>query len=196
MKEQCECEICKSGLEKRQYAHMELKDYKFIIDAREYYYLDQFFMHRSEIKDISEVDDNKNLIMVYGAIYPQVGADINKIKEDVEKKKNYGFGCIEDDKCYISSYEDIFILADEENQVHGSVPCACLLRTDLEFDDTMEFGHTLFLKYSNLDILTNVIQRDFIISVKRIEHKYNENIKEWKELIDRDKLIEIAKNIV
>lgn len=194
-KKKCNCPICNSGIEERQYAYMKMDNQFVLIDATELAHIEEFFENKKKMYPEIEVDDNKELKLVYGVIIPQAGQETKSIIPTIEGFKNYAFACLVDGKCYLSAYEDIMLYPYFENTSYGHIPFAGLFRTDLQVDNDKQFAYTLYLRYENMSVLDNVFCRDFVIAVKRKE-EVDININHWKEQINLDKLMTVAKGIV
>jgi hypothetical protein len=192
--EECKCPICSSGITERQFAYMDLEGQMILIDAAELAHLEEYSENKEEYLEI-EVNDNKELIMVYGAVIPQAKVETNHIIPMIEKYRNFCFACLSDGKCYISTYEDILMYPEFEDVTYGHIPFVCLLRSDLPISNDMQFAFSLYLRYKDMNVLDNIFIRDFVIAVKRKEEA-DINIDTWKDKVNIDLLLKVSRGIV
>ncbi len=71
-----------------------------------------------------------------------------------------------------------------------------LLHTSLDLKKKLEygFGHTLFLKYKEMDIFDNILNREFLLCVRDIEKEFNpKDEKNWKKYIRIENMLRTAK---
>lgn len=103
---------------------------------------------------------------------------------------------MEDEKIYLSAYQDI-ALFENMKTYEISIPCAMLLNTALDLENKMDygFGHTMFLKYSNMEIFNNIFNRKFLFCVRDVETAYNPVQENWKDFINEETLKKVAKEL-
>ena len=199
----CSCPICNNGIrEEQQYAEMQLGERWFFVDASEAVMLEDFLRNKDKgaeqpVLSKEEPDETKIPVLAYGVLMPQTESGIKNWTEEVSKWKNYFFGSVEDEKLKLSCYKDFKLF--ENHIVYGkNIPCALLLHTtlDLTKERGYGFGYTAFLIYRNLGILDNIINRDFLFCLSGIEENFDgENLENWQQQIDEEKLMEITRRL-
>lgn len=203
MKDICNCPICNLNIkEERQFASMQLKEEtSILIDVEEYEHIYNWI--QSEAKEIPhyeriEAEENIEPVLAYGILIPQIGSEkeLGEWNMIAEKYVNYAFLTLEQGKEYISSYEDIVLLYDMP-VYHNHIPCAMILQTPINnFDKELDFGYTMSLCYSNLNIFDNIINRKFLFCIKETKSLTVEERKEWKNHIKQERMIQIAKELI
>lgn len=203
-KENCNCPICNNGIrEERQYAALELKDGSYVtLDAQEFAHLDDWMQNTEKDKkqpeyEKVEPDEGTPLQLVYGVF---MRAD-KKAKEDYVEKvkefKHYALISLEDEKIYYSGYKDIEVF-EGKDIYSGCIPCAMLLQTSLDLENKLAygFGHTMFLKYENLNIFDNIFNREFLFCIRDVEKNFNpEDEEHWRDYINVDSMLDTAKEL-
>ena len=202
----CTCPICNNVIrEERQYAALQVKDDKFVIlDVEEYVHFDKFMKNinnRERLKQPSykliEPEDDKALVLAYGALIPQYAFNLEDWNKELEKYKEFAFGTLENNSLYLSVYKDFQLI--QENKIYNThIPCALLLDTALNLSEKKEygFGYTSFLIYQNMEIFDNIFNREFMFSLGDLESNFKaDDIENWKNYIDKEKLISIAEHL-
>lgn len=204
----CTCERClqisMQGKEEMQFARWVTKDRNgndlpILVDCEEISHIYNYLDKEIKIEDIKteEVDDNKTPVLAYGILLScNDDMGIEQIEDKLIQYKGYGYACLDDMTEYISSYDDIAVFKDDV--VYGNIPIACLLRTDLDVANgkMYGFGFTNFLRYHNMDILSNIMNRDYLLCIRGVEESYNDSDRDnWKDHINKSTLMEIAKDI-
>lgn len=202
----CSCPICNNGIrEEWQYGAFEVKDGIWrIIAAEEWLYFEQYFRSSDKkIPDFLKVEPNAmgQPVLAYGVIIPQNDADVENWNKELEKYKNFALGTLHVDTLYFSAYEEYEIFT--ENMVYGThIPCALLLYTslDLAVERQYGFGHTAFVLYKDMHILDNILNRDFVFCLGGLEPDFKAEVqrdfpKVWKEYINKDRMMNIAKRL-
>lgn len=180
-----------------QYALMSVTEkYKCLIDAHELLTL------QSNLTDFKESPlDDSNFIfkLFYGFYFPQPDKKLSYEKilthiEDVKNKwlihisKNYGiyFGI-----------NDLVLFP--EDFIHTKkIPFASLVSVPPTFElNKKGQAKTAFLRWHNLDIITNLINRDGLFSFVREEKRNTKDIteKNWEDNIDKERAIRNASSI-
>lgn len=204
--ELCNCPICNNGIrEEHQYACLALKSGDFRIDADEYTLLANYWENEDESYThfpVLEPDETKTPILAYGVLMPAYISKVSNWTEEMAKWKNFFMCTVEDDKVWGSVYTDIEVF--EENLVYNeNIPCAMLLHTTLDLSEPREFGfgHTTFLRYKDAttkedtDLLENILNRPFLLCIAEKEDKFDGNVENWKQQIDKRKLLQIARRL-
>lgn len=202
----CNCPVCNNGIrEERQYAVMKNKglgEKEFILDACECSLWDAFINTDWEERAqpvLTKImpDETKAPILAYGVLIPQKHCEVTDWSKELCQWKDYAFGSIEEETLKFSCYKDFALF--EDHILYGShIPCALLLHTTLDLTKEREygFGHTMFQIFSNYEILDNIINRKYLYCLGGIEESFDgDDISNWEQYINRDKLMTVAKRL-
>ncbi len=198
----CTCKICNNGIrEERQYAALKIEEHFIILDAEEYQHFDDWMRNKTENEKqpaycVVEPKDENTLQLAYGVLIPAYETEVPDWNKELEKFKGYAFATLEDEKIYLSEYQDIVLF--ENMKTYGiSIPCAMLLNTPLDLENKMDygFGHTMFLKYGNMEIFNNIFNREFLFCVRDVEAAYDSVQGDWKDFINEKALKKVAKEL-
>lgn len=200
----CTCPICNSTIrEERQYAAMRVSDDAYvIIDAVEHSHMYEYISSDKKACDklpkydcVMPKDDSKK-VLAYGVLLPQYGSVIDNWQQELDIYKNYALAALEDDKLYMSAYSDYKLYPDDA-VYNFHIPIALLLDPSIDFHKELDFGfgHTCFVKYSNLNIFDNILSRPFLFCLGGIEENFDGDEVNWQKCVDRDKLVEIARRL-
>lgn len=134
------------------------------------------------------------LKVVYGAIIPQVHSSIEEFDEEVSNSVGRALGYILNGNCILLELKDI-LLADNPLD-NGNLPFAALINTDLLIG-TSKHSISAFLRYSNLCVEDNIINRSCIFAINKQEDRIKSILTEynWRSIIDKDRMLRIAKGI-
>lgn len=200
----CNCKICNNGIrEERQYAALKIEEHFIIFDAEEYQHFDDWIRNKTENEKqlhptycVIEPEDGNKLQLVYGVLIPACETEISDWNKELEKFKGYAFATLEDEKIYLSAYQDI-ALFENMKTYETNIPCAMLLDTALDLEDKKDygFGHTMFLKYGNMEIFNNIFNRKFLFCVRDVEAAYDSVQGDWKDFINEEVLKRVAKEL-
>ena len=205
-KNNCMCERCRQGKEERQFAvwrpTFDGKEVDILVDCEEISHIFRFIDKEIALEDIKVVDtaDDKEPVLAYGILMICNGIEmsVDEAEETLNNRKNYAFACLEEMKECLSSYEDIAVFK-EDVVYEDSIPIACLLKTDLDVANGKQygFGYTMFIRYSDMDILSNIMNRNYLLCLRGVEESFDINDKDnWKDYINKDRLIKIAKELI
>lgn len=200
----CSCSICNNGIrEEMQYALLQIAEDQFVIlDADEFEILDRFMSAKDKKLAVPEFEkiepeEDSELVIAYGVLIPQDGSEDKDWSTELLRYLNYGFGTLESEKLYVSAYSD-FQLYEEDKFYGRNIPVALLLDTAMDFtvEKDFGFGYSTFLLYEGMNLLDNIINRDFLFCIGGIE-KIDEKITEdnWKSFIQKENLMNIAKRL-
>ncbi|PIE92794.1 hypothetical protein CO726_24830 [Bacillus fungorum] len=173
---------------KMQYALWEIKERLFLVDAEEYSALTT----KGEYKQDEPTEEESLKKLVYGSF--KIQADYDK-KEAIEEAKNsvgYALGHIKGKTCHYIELLDLELREDQE-VLHGEIPFSALIRTDLKIPRKNEPAISAFLRYGNMEIGDNILNRFGIFAIKGEEKGLTNLTKEnWKEFINEKKEIKVA----
>lgn len=201
----CSCPICNNSIrEERQYGVLPLHNGgNVIIDIEELSHLNEYMeslkgskkTKSPEYTRVEPKEDNR-LVLVYGVLIPQYDTDLDNWEQILSKYKEYAFVTLAEEKLFLSAYKD-FKIFEEKRVYEYSIPCALLLDTSLDLSKKKEygFGYTSFLRYKDLDIFTNILNRQFLFCLGEIETSFNDDLENWKKYINKEKLINVAKRL-
>lgn len=175
-----------------QYAVITLKDKKILVDAKEVIFLDKFFKE-NKMPNFQEFNEEKDSIknVVYGSILH------NGKVEFIEHRKWLGFAFAYPS---LEGYKSLSILDIHTLQTKNKgkllfTPFAALIESDIELKITQNTGISAFLRYGNLDILTNVLNRECIYAIRATEKRKKFDNSNWKDCIDESRLLKTALSI-
>lgn len=192
-----ECTLCANPIkEERQFAHQLINDKRYLIDVEEYHLIDEHDADLDEIETV-EVDEETPKIMVYGVLKPQAFSEVTDWNIEMDRYKEFAFSCIYQGKEYVSGFTD-FKLLPKEQVIDNCIPCVLLLQTSLPLTTKKSygFGYSMFLRYSNHDLFSNIFLRDFVLCVRDIETSYTGNEGEWTDYINLEVLGKTATSII
>ena len=201
--ENCRCSICNNEIrEERQYAALKVGENFVILDAEEVAHLNEFMENRKRKEKQPdypkiEPEEEKEPLLAYGVLIPQYDSKIKDWNEELKKYIGYAFGTLDEKKLYLSSYRE-FKLFKDDIIYHNHIPCVLLLDTviDLKTEKDYGFGYSAFLLYSNMEIFDNILNRDFIFCLGGIEESFrSDDIENWTQYIDKEKLINISQRL-
>lgn len=216
-KKECMCEICRNAemyREERQFASMVMGDYRMTMDAEEIGVIDELIKNaKIECKDsqtkkgsngypfpLIELQDHIKPIIAYGVLLQgkskrNRSVNMDNLVSTAMNHKNYRYITLECDQIYESVYEDVMFFP--ENRILGnSIPFAMLLYSTLDVKPAeFRFGHTMTIYYDNLDLIENILNREFLLVVRDREHTFNGDAEHWKEYINKDVMLENARQI-
>lgn len=180
-----------------QYAVWEVKEnIKIIIDAneiKELNDLEEKGLH--DFKEFEPKEEDLTMKLVYGALIPQYEYDKNGLKEKISLSIGKALGYIKNGTCTLLELLDIKLLGPE---INGRIPFAAIINTNLNIDNKKKQSLSTFLKYSNLSITNNIFNRFGIFAIKEQENRIKESLSKdtWKNFIDEDRAIRVAKKII
>lgn len=181
-----------------QYAFMKITEkYKCLIDANELLTLN------SDITDFKEspLDDSNFIFKIcYGFYYPQLDKKLNleSILNHIEDAKNKWLIHISKNHGTYLGINDL-VLFPEYFKTRQKIPFAALVSVPPTFQLNIKGqAKTAFLKWHNLDIITNLINREGLFALVREEKRNTKNltIENWKDKIDKERAIRNAFSIV
>lgn len=198
------CSLCRAEREEHQYAAWEYAPgQRAIIDAAEYAQLQKFFDSDEDEEPVFpeiEIESRSCPVLAYGVLIPQCDAVKRMWKVDMESFKYFSFGTLKDEQIYVSEFTD-FVMFEENAVYDNHIPVALLLNTALDLTEEKEygFGHTAFLLYEEMGILSNIVNRHFVLCIGEIEKDFDgtndDHLDNWKDHIDTEKLIRIAQRL-
>lgn len=194
------CSMCSSGRKERQFALSQTSNNRFVLwEAEELFAVNQWYENSSrksgnhpEYPIVSPPNDE--YVLSYGAILPNPLHDVD-LQNEIFQHKNNSMITLLDDCLYESAYRDIWL---SEERVHTkNIPCAAMLNTALKLniERDYDFGYGMFLKYSDLKLFDNMVNRPFILCVKGVEKRFDKYSDDWTSNIDKEKCLKIANEI-
>lgn len=170
-------------------------DDKILISAMEYsvfdIYLERINSEKIMIQDVEEIE-NLPYKIVYGIVMFQDREKMEQVKEMILGTKDYAYVDLEEDMVNISSYQDI-VFGEEKDFGFGEIPFAALMQTKHEFPKDMPYSVTMFLRYGDMDILDNLVNRAYLLACRYAENIPDLTEENWKEYIDYQRMYEAAK---
>jgi hypothetical protein len=172
-----------------QYSIIKLLERQMIIDIQEGKIISAF-LKTKQLPPLEEFNEKKShKYIVYGA------ALHNKGHETIDHQKWSGYVFAYPDK---EGYKQLLI-ADMHTcptMMSGGLtftPFAAIVESDIQLNVTQEHGISAFLMYHDMDIITNMLNRECLYAIRGIET--NANLSNWRKNIDDAQLIQIALGI-
>lgn len=201
----CSCPICNNGIrEELQYGAMPVGDGKFVIlDAEEIAHINEYQNSEESLKKVPPSyprltpEDDVAPVLAYGVIIPQSDTKTTDWNDELERRKEFGFGTLQDNRVFVSGYSD-FVIYEDDKVYNTHIPCALLLYTSLDLSQERDygFGYTSFLLFRDMDILSNILNRQYLFCLGGIEPSFDgKNLDCWKEYINKDNLVNVAKRL-
>lgn len=196
------CPICNNGIrEEHQFALMQLGEpgSYAILDIEEAVLIDSFLRDEPEtceqpVFPYVEAESSKPPVLVYGVLIPQEGWNPDSWTDELNQMKDYSLGTVHCGQLLLSSFRDFRLY--EDRAVYGNhIPCALLMDTvlDLSTERPYGFGHTAFPLYQGLQILDNILNREYLFCLGGMEENFvADGATEWMRYIDETKLMQIA----
>lgn len=182
-----------------QYALMELQHKKFLIDANEYVLLNSWFKKKFTINDYETKEEEVQLKLVYGAILIQNKTDKGIVFKEINGAIGKAIGYINNEKniCELSELIDIKLFEDCISNSFR-IPFAALIKTNLEFNNKNYQAKSFFIRYSNMQAINNIFNRNFVMAIKRHEKRIKGtlDINNWENFIDKERAIRVAKTVL
>lgn len=180
-----------------QYAFLQITDkYKCLVDANELLTLNS---NLGEFKE-NPLDDSSFIFKIfYGAYFPQRDKKLSyqSALEHIDNAKDKWLIHLSKHDGIYMGIKDLVILSDNSNKI----PFASLVSVPPSFElNKKGQAKTAFLRWHNLDIITNLINRDGLFSFVREERRNMNDIiltpDNWKTKIDEKRAIKNAASIV
>ena len=187
---------------------------KQIIDADETCLFDEFFANNKEFEPnppVVEVPDGAQPVLVYGSFIPQfvenlaAGLDVEDIaglETAMDGFKGAAHDCYARNKLFRSELIDIELFPEKAKEYCIGIPAAFLIYTSIDFfrkdrsNKRLGFGYSAFVRYSNLSLLSTILNRPYILCLKRAEKTFVPvNADRWKDYIDENALCAAANEI-
>lgn len=179
-----------------QYALMGLdpeKDVFIIIDANEYKEL--IDSKDKKIADI-EPDDNELILkLVYGTIIPQYKIQRKDIEEGLNTALGKALAYVDNGVSTLIELVDIEVSKEE---INDRIPFSALIRTNLTIDNKKHQAISAFLRYGNMTVQDNLLNRFGIFAIKEQENRIKEQLSKdnWKTFIDENRVLRVASKII
>lgn len=179
-----------------QYAIMGLepeKDIYRIIDANEYYEL--IHSKDKEITDFEPDDIELILKLVYGTIIPQYKTHRKEIEEGINMALGKALAYVDKGVSTLIELVDIEVSKEE---IHGKIPFSALIKTNLTIDNKSHQAISAFLRYENMTVQNNLLNRFGIFAIKEQENRIKEQLSKdnWKKFIDENRVLKVANKII
>lgn len=191
-----------------QYALMELNDRRFIFDSHEHVLLFGGGLDSFLFKEPPASDDNIPLKLVYGVYMPQPDLSKSQIRQDIRMAVNKWLVCVHGGACNYCGIEDIELLDVTIMSQCGHCPkphatsnvaFAALMKipSEIVLGNGKTQARSVFVKYNNLDIPTNILNRKGLFALvceeKRVRTELS--IENWRGFIDYKRAVRYAQRI-
>lgn len=183
-----------------QYALMKLDKGKFLIDAHELIYINNYIDSGKIIQDSPpEDEDNLKHKLVYGCYFQQI--DRGYTEQDINDQINFAINkwlvhLADDSKVIYLGIDDIEIIQRNERRLMF----AALISAPEEFIiNQKKQAKTVYLRLHNLDLLTNLVNREGLFALG-MQESLDESVvltkENWRQYIDFNKAIKRCSTIV
>ena len=133
--------------------------------------------------------------VAYGRFFPNPDEDAADAARQIAELNGSAFGCFfPGPVCRWSEMRDIEFIGEPIAGRPGGFAIAVLLGT---LEEIPRRGQALcfFPRYTNLDPLTNIVNRPGILAIRGLAHDGAEPPEDWRKLIDRRRAARIAASI-
>ncbi len=171
-----------------QYSRINLLNRPMIIDVREGEII-QSFVKTKSLPNHDEFDHaKKTKYIVYGAALHNEGCEEINHREFLKKPFAYPF----EDGYKTLSIVDMYTISTIHSGGLTCTPFAALIETDTELD-TEKPKISAFPKKEDMDIITNMLNRECVYAIEEIETRQEVlDAISWKSTIDDAHLLEVA----
>ena len=181
-----------------------------IIDVRELALFDQFFANNKVEPEppVAEVPDDTQPILVYGSFIPQFISEelditnIPALEKELESFLDIAHDCFYKGRLLRSALVDFKLFPEQTKGSTLGIPAAFLIRTSINFNPpktkqkTFGFGYSAFARYANMGIIETILNRPYILCLKRQEKGFDPaNDDTWQSYIREDFLGAVAYGI-
>lgn len=171
-----------------QYSIVNLLNHPVILDRREGAFINTFVKEKTMPALVEQQGKDRVKQMVYGAVLH------NEACETIEHRQWLGFEFAypQTDTYGMLSIIDIHLTPTMSSGTLTFTPFAALVETHAELNANNECV-SAFLRYDDMDIITNVLNRECVYAIKEMKVLNSETeCKSWKRNIDEDKMLELA----
>lgn len=170
-----------------QYTFIDILDKRIIIDVKEASFINTF-LKTKEMPLLNTFNEEKTYKqVVYGAIlYNETEPSIDHFQ-----RMEYMFAYPVAGGYNQLSIIDIHLLATMVSGGLTFTPFAALVESDTELTVSPEAGISAFLRYDDMDILTNLINRECIYAIREIETQQPDSLN-WRRNLNEEHLLKVA----
>lgn len=184
-----------------QYAQFEISGHRILLDVTEKYSLDNYMDELAEVEKPSE--ETTPFLVCYGSYRPQPGVSGVQAMEDLLIAKDHWLGYVDGAKCHMIAFHDLIPYAEEQLGFSTRIPFAAVIQASPEVvesigDENSVRAVTGFLRYGDISVPVNVLNRPGIIALKGIEKRFSKEpvtLANWKDRVDSERASRISRKI-
>lgn len=186
-----------------QYALFDGQHRKFLLDATEFGLLKDW--KENPVKELSGFDEsNHPYHLCYGGYLLNPDIPDNDICERLKKLEGFWLAAIDDTalNCHQIAYYSVHTLPVISIGNQKIVPFAALIKSDdciiSKISAKSNFAVTAFLRVGELDIATNILNREGIFAFNGVEMRLKKPVNEddWKQSISEERAIRCANKLI
>jgi len=174
-----------------QYSIVTILKHPVILDSKEGVFINTFVKEKTmpAIEEFEE--DGRVNLFVYGAVLHNEGCEKINHKELLGKTfiypKTESYGTL--------TFVDMYLLPILSNSRLSFTPFSAHIRITPELTSDKDCI-SAFLRYDEMDIITNILNRECIYAIKETKVLQNEEeCKNWRRYSNEDRMLEIAFSI-
>lgn len=199
----CNCPVCNNQIrDERQFAALQASDGGYItLDVEEWVHISDYQCSDNfpKVPNYTKIipDDDVLPVIAYGVIIPQYNTKIKDWKRELFEQRNHAYCTLLNNQVFVSGYSD-FVIFESDKVYNSHIPIALLYYTSLDLSEKRDygFGYTSFLRYKDMDILTNIINRQYLFCLGGLESSFNhKDIENWKNYINKNDLLTVAERL-
>lgn len=171
-----------------QYTTIKLVNRPVIIDLKEAEYLNTFIRTKELPLLQNYNEENAQQSVVYGAALHNEGCDTIEHRKWMECAFAYphtiGYGLL--------SILDIYLTPTMVSGGLRFTPFAALVESDCPLSVSNEQGVSAFVRFDDMDIVTNLINRECIYAIRQVVDLTSVNKQTWRRAINEDTMLQVA----
>lgn len=178
-----------------QYAIIKLANIKVLIDALE---LQSLQIHKNEIFDVEEDEENLPMKIVYGAYLPQYSETPQQAIQSMTNANHHWLGYVSKNQCFKVGLTELKTYNPVSIGQTFYIPFAALVSTNVNVNKNSKKAISAFLRYGNKPVDENIINRKGIFAINAQENRIKNRTvtqENWLEFVDDNRAILSATKI-
>lgn len=186
-----------------QYALFDVGNRKFLLDANEFSLLKDW--KDKPIEELSDFCESEHpYYLCYGGYLLNPEMPDENIDRKLNSMENFWLAAIDDygQYCHQIAFYSIFPFSVISIGHQKIIPFAALIKSDecivSKIAAKSGFAVTAFLRVTEWDVATNILNREGIFAFNGVEMRFKEPINEdnWKRLISEERAIRCANKLI
>jgi hypothetical protein len=184
-----------------QYAQFNIDGHKILLDVSEKHSLDN---HMDSLVELEKPSEESTLFMIcYGSYRPQPGVSDEQAVEDLLIAKDHWLGHVDGADCHMIAFHDFEQFPVEHLGHSTRIPFAAVIQASPEIIEAIGSDKSVravsaFLRYGDVSVPINVLNRPGIIALKGIEKRHGQQsitLANWREHIDPVRAVRTSQKI-